>query len=162
MTSLDRGPWTCTGATSTSRIVTSMPESRPGSRPQAHVAVGEREPKPVLLEPHQDRIVDDAAVRRGSEHVFSLADGAFVMSRGTIMFVKSNASGPEISICRSTPTSHIVTAFNGCQYSATGLRSAAGGYVWLYTLTAGRRAHATRRSTAICAASGRAGFRGSR
>ena len=36
------------------------------------------------------------------------------------MFVKSNASGPEISIWRSTPTSHIVTAFSRCQYSATG------------------------------------------
>ena len=41
-------------------------------------------------------------------------------SRGTSMFVKVNASGPEISICRSTPTSHMVTSFKRCQYSSIG------------------------------------------
>ena len=43
-----------------------------------------------------------------------------VRSRGTSMFVKVKASGPEISICRSTPTSHSVTSFKRCQYSSTG------------------------------------------
>jgi hypothetical protein len=41
-------------------------------------------------------------------------------SRGTIVFVRSNASGPLIWICFSTPTSHRVTSFTRCQYSFTG------------------------------------------
>ncbi len=43
-----------------------------------------------------------------------------VRSLGTSMLVKSNASGPVISSCRSTPTSHRVTPSNSAQYSPTG------------------------------------------
>ena len=46
----------------------------------------------------------------------------FVRSRGTSMFVNVNASGPEISTCRSTPTSQSVTPFKSSQYSSTGSR----------------------------------------
>ena len=44
----------------------------------------------------------------------------FVRSRGTSMFVNAKASGPVISIWRSTPTSQRVTPSSSAQYSATG------------------------------------------
>jgi hypothetical protein len=38
-------------------------------------------------------------------------------SRGVSSWVNRAASGPVISTCRSTATSHSVTWFNRCQYS---------------------------------------------
>ena len=43
-----------------------------------------------------------------------------VRSRGTSMLVNVKASGPVISTCFSTPTSHKVTPLSSCQYSSTG------------------------------------------
>ena len=43
-----------------------------------------------------------------------------VRSRHVSMLVNSNASGPVISTCRSTPTSQIVTFSSSAQYSVTG------------------------------------------
>jgi len=51
---------------------------------------------------------------------FAWRTAHLVRSRGVIMLVKVNASGPEISIWRSTPTSHIVTPSRSAQYSPTG------------------------------------------
>ena len=42
-------------------------------RPQVDVAVGQREPKNVLVGPQQDRIVDDSSVRSGDEYVLALS-----------------------------------------------------------------------------------------
>ena len=51
---------------------------------------------------------------------FAWRTAHLVRSRGVIMLVKVNASAPEISIWRSTPTSHIVTPSRSAQYSPTG------------------------------------------
>ncbi|MDF2977497.1 MAG: hypothetical protein K0S40_2225 [Actinomycetospora sp.] len=45
-------------------------------RPEPDVGVGEGEPEAVLLDPEQDRVVDDPAVGRGDEHVLALPDRA--------------------------------------------------------------------------------------
>ena len=47
-------------------------------RPQEHIAVGDRDPEVILIQPQQDGVVDDAAVRGGDEHVLALANGALV------------------------------------------------------------------------------------
>ena len=47
------------------------------ARPQAGVTVGEGEPPAVLLDPQEDRVVDDPAVLGRDEHVLALTDGAF-------------------------------------------------------------------------------------
>ena len=49
---------------------------RDAARPQAGVAVGEGQPPAVLLDPEQDRVVDDAAVLGGDQDVLALADRA--------------------------------------------------------------------------------------
>lgn len=84
MSSFDFGPWIRTGATSTSLIVTFKPEwVGEAMCPQAHVAVGEREPGLVLLEAEENRVVDDPAVGRRDEHVLRLTDRAPVqVARG--------------------------------------------------------------------------------
>jgi hypothetical protein len=51
---------------------------RDAHRPEQHVAVGDRDPEAVLLQPQQDRVVDDPAVRRRDEDVLALADRALV------------------------------------------------------------------------------------
>jgi hypothetical protein len=51
---------------------------------------------------------------------FAWRTAHLVRSRGVIMLAKVNASGPEISIWRSTPTSHNVTPSSSAQYSPTG------------------------------------------
>jgi hypothetical protein len=43
-------------------------------RPQQDVAVGQRDPEVVFGQAQQDRIVQDAAVCIGDEHVLALAD----------------------------------------------------------------------------------------
>ena len=49
---------------------------RDAARPQAGIAVGQRQPPAVLLDAQQDRVVDDAAVLGRDDHVLALADGA--------------------------------------------------------------------------------------
>ena len=75
MTSFDFGPCTWSGPTSGSVISTSRPEfCATPLRPEQDVAVGEREPEAVLLEPEQHGVVEDPALGRGDEHVLALAD----------------------------------------------------------------------------------------
>ena len=55
-------------------------------------------------------------------------------SLGVSMLVNRNASGPVISTWRSTATSHSVTWFSRCQYSASRSSYRMGNSVWLYTV----------------------------
>jgi hypothetical protein len=65
----------------------------------------------VLSQTQQHRVVDDATVDVGVERELAL--------RGVSMLVKVKASGPVISTCRSTATSHKVTSLTSFQYSET-------------------------------------------
>ena len=47
---------------------------RDSLRPEQNVAVGQREPETVLRQTQQDRIVQDAALGVGDEHVLALSD----------------------------------------------------------------------------------------
>ena len=63
----------------------------------------------------QDRIVDDAAILVGDQHIFALADlaaGKVTASRNWVNFA---ASGPVISTWRSTATSHRIASFTRFQ-----------------------------------------------
>ena len=44
------------------------------ARPEQHIAVGDRQPEMVLAKLQQDRIIDDAAVLVGDQHIFALSD----------------------------------------------------------------------------------------
>jgi energy-coupling factor transporter ATP-binding protein EcfA2 len=49
---------------------------RDAAGPQAGIAVRQGQPPTIRLDPQQDRIVDDAAVLGGDQHVLALADSA--------------------------------------------------------------------------------------
>ena len=121
MTAGDFGPWICTGATSTSPIVTSRPEWQ--ARPRAHSPTSESASESQNRFSSSRSSTGSLAMPPSGSVMnayFACRTAHLLRSRGVIMLVKVNASGPEISICRSTPTSHNVTPSSSAQYSRTG------------------------------------------
>ena len=62
--------------------------------PQVNVAVGQRQPEPVLVQAEEDRVVDDAAVGRRDEDVLALAHGALVQVPGDHHVGERESVGP--------------------------------------------------------------------
>ena len=106
MTSFDLGPCTWSGPTSGSVISTSRPELFATPFAQRRMSLSASESQKRFSSSRSSagslRIPPSAEVTNTYLH---WPTSHFVRSRGTSMFVNVNASGPEISTWRSTPTS---------------------------------------------------------
>src|SRR5699024_12408472 len=116
-----RGPRPGSGPTSAAVICTSKPELY--AKPRAHNRMSEpaRESQkwfsPRRSRTGSFRMPPCSPVRKTYLHC---PTRHFDRSRRMSILVKSKASGPVISTCRSTPTSHSVTPFSSAQYSPIG------------------------------------------
>jgi hypothetical protein len=131
--SLDFGPWTCSGATSASRIVT----SRSGYaflNPRANSSASEDASA-------NQKVFSSIRVRTGSLTIppslsqintYLPCPTAHVeRSRGVSSWAKRKPSGPPISRHRSTATSHRVTPVRSVSNSSSNESKRIGKYMWL-------------------------------
>ena len=133
MTSFDLGPWTCSGATSASRIVTSSP-GYAFRRPRANSSASEEASA-------NQNVFSSIRVMTGSlmmppslsqiRTYLAWPTAHVDRSRGVSSWAKRNPSGPPISRQRSTATSHSVTPFSRASNSASNVSKRIGKYMWL-------------------------------
>src|SRR5213594_4234505 len=121
ITSFDLGPCNWSGDTSGSRTMTSSPALTATPLHQKITSQSDNESQ-KWFSPRRRRtgslMIPPSGVVR-STYLHS-PTAHFSMSRGVSICMNSNPSGPSISTCRSTPTSHKVTWLTRCQYSSTG------------------------------------------
>ena len=136
MRSLERGPCTCSGATSASRIVTSRSGYALRS-PRANSSASEDASA-------NQKVFSSIRVSTGSftmppsesqiSTYFACPTAHFDRSRGVSSCANRKPSGPEISRHRSTDTSHSVTSVSSASNSASNVSKRIGKYMWLYTV----------------------------